>query len=197
MVRDVAELVGEAGVVQLETARMPTACWERPVSRDGPGRRAQRGDVEVGELEAAGGERVDVAACRCRSRSSRTGRSRCRRAARPPRSARPRPGGAARRTRARSRRACVRCGRGNWVWVSCRRPWCPLLTMVLGQLVDQIVMVVRSSPMMTSPSKCSAARASHSGYCSGVGRRHHVGQHEALRPRRGLRSAPRRSTPEW
>ena len=41
----------------------------------GPGGRAQRGGVEAGVAQPAGGQRVEVRAWRCRSRSSRAARS--------------------------------------------------------------------------------------------------------------------------
>ena len=69
---------------------MPTRVVVAAGQHAGPGRRAQRGGVEVRVAQPAGRQAVDVRASRCRSRSSRAARSRRRRARRPARSARPR-----------------------------------------------------------------------------------------------------------
>ena len=96
----------------------------------GAGRRAQRGGVEVGVAATVGGERGRRRAWRCRSRSSRTGRSRRRRAARSRRSARHRRArSAAAATSPRTRRSV--------------RPTTPSNS-GLGMLMDRIVASVVS-----------------------------------------------------
>ena len=72
------------------TRPMPFEWWLRPVSRQRPRRRAQRGGVEVGEPHALPRRARRCWASRCPSRSNRAARTRRRRARRTPRWARPR-----------------------------------------------------------------------------------------------------------
>ena len=89
------------------------------------GRRAQRRHVEVGELQTRRRRGHRCSACRCRSRSSRTARSRCRRAARRRRSARRRRDAAAssnQGSESASVRPMVPSKRDGRVMVAC--PFC-------------------------------------------------------------------------
>jgi hypothetical protein len=110
---------GRAGcgnpVRKLESVRMPTACWDRPVSSD----------ARVGEHRGVTWKLVNCSrrpparrcsGCRCRTRSSRAGRTRCRRAAPPPRSGRRAPDAVVRRTTPPNRRASGRCGPRTTGW---------------------------------------------------------------------------------
>ena len=182
VVRHVPQLVRKPGLVVRDRPHAHRVL-RPPGEERGAGRRAERRHVEVGEPEPLSREPIDVGRVDVRpvatelrepgvveENDDHVGRS---------------------LGRMRSRRkvglGVVECAADPAV-EACRA-WC-------GHRSPQISMVVRSSPMMTSPSNDRWANSIHSGYCSGVGAGTMWVSTSRFTPTRAAVSAAS-CTPEW
>ena len=168
VVGDVAELVREAGAVVRHRAHADGVLGPSRQQRR-PGRRAQRGDMEVGELQTARGKRIDMGCVDVGAVAAELSKAGV--VEQHDHDVRRIGAGVRRRGEVRlglGQRAADAAFERGGLDRMCHR--CSgACRCSQDSSASCSVTVVRSSPMITSPSKCAAASSTHSGYCSGVG----------------------------